>query len=1029
LCMLDQLAAEDRSVDGIRRLMKQLCEALEALAEGVSLAAPDTVRALLARRKEIVPILDERLTKSAELIRKGLRDEAVNYAIEPPDLLQAATLLDISRHARWKIWLAKLNELNIPTPPMPRMDLVATLTNAQAELVRLKPLLDSWRRMNLANAPLADRIAMLRKLRKADPENELWFEALQEHQKQRLPGLERDVAAAAQAQDDQRLAALVAEMRQEWIEPVPKRILAAATSALERFRGTRIDRELDSLADSLAAAHDAKDLDAARTLRDRWQELTDQKGSFAVDDPRLTAAQPAVDWVDAHARMAAVSEELWNSLDARPGGLRMRREWVRSLERLGNEMEDLAEKLEGDADGASIERAHERIGRQRAQLERDLRFRRMMMYVGIASTAVVVGLTVWYFDKVARHDRSVATALRDLRAAQEKIAAGELLELPDFPLKWPAEVASDPKIASLFATVRGEHEKQVERRHRLNAMLQGARERLQAAETADRKDPLEPWPPAFAETARQITEIEAAKLVATDQERADTARVKAALDRLAKRFIGAADDVCRQRITHFDAELGKARETLATDSDRAIRAVSDVKAAIAALRQQAATRAVAEGSASHAGLRIASEAVIALLTNGGPLLSKAEAIEGMQATRNRFREAEKELDRRLGDWRLYAEQLEAIARDYATFPESRDYSRAVESKSLWPAVDAWRGFQPGLQQLHVASPEKARDTIAGFESLPAETKDLSMAKRFRQEVLPAIQMLADRDLEKLRDDFEKWFSGTWLEDLKYIVRTQDELLYYCLVGPQEGAAQFKYVSGQKDAEAGWPTKVAVKTAQTVAQSPQLRLAETLRSLVRKADPSGGLAVDELFLALIQATVEAKNVDPVPRLITARKLLLLAAENSRPWREAGRRLSKLLDDGQGGIPGLAVEQLWTFVPPNRDENPEYQLTKQKAERLLQEIQFGLAAAKDAIAKEQRTLTALTTGKATLVGRLGRNEAGELVGIWRGPNPPAGRLWWFSTGSEAAVAGTVDEQGGFRPGLVAGPAGTPLFTMEE
>jgi hypothetical protein len=1027
--MLDQIVAEDRSVEGIRRLMKHLCEALEALSEGVSLAAPDTVRALLARRKEIVPVVDERLTKCAELIRRGLRDEAVSYATEPPDVVQVATLLDISRHARWKIWMAKLNELSIPTPPMPRMDLVAALIHAQEELLRLKPLLDAWRRMNLANAPLADRIAMLGRLRKADPENELWFEALQEHQKQRIPGLERDVTEAAQAQDDQRLGLLVAEMRQEWIEPVPPRIVALAKSALKRFRGTRIDRELDSLADSLAAAHDAKDFDAARTLRDRWQVLVDQKGSFAVDDPRLTAAQPAVAWVDAHARMTTVSEELWNSLDARPGGLRMRQDWVRSLERLGNEIEDLAEKLEGDSNDDAIARAHERIDRQRAQLERDLRFRRMMMYVGIASTAVVLGLVVWYFDDQARHDGSVAKALRELRGARESIASGALQDIPDFRGMFSSRVASDPEVGSLVAAIRNDQQQQTDRRTKLQATLQKVRESLRAAETAERPDPLAPWPSAFAEASRSISEVNESQLAVTDEERADAARLKSAIDRLGRKLLDAADDLCRKRISEFEEELSKARDLLAADGDGAIRAVGLVKAAIATLRGQVAAPAVVEGSSSDKRLRIASEAIIALLAPGGALLKKAEAIEGMLASRNRFREAERELDRRLGDWRRYAEQLALISRDFATFPEARDFSRAADHKSLWPAVDAWRGFQPALKQLHLATPERARETVETFEALPAETKDLPMAKRFRQDVLPALQLFADRDLEKLREDLEKWFSGTWLSDLQYVVKTQEEILYYCLNAPQEGAAQFKYVSGQKDAEAGWPIKVAVKTAQAVKQSPQSQLADACRSLVRKTDPSGGLAVDELFVALLQTTVDGTTVDPVPRLITARKFVLLAAEYSRPWRAAGRRLSKLLDDGQGGIPGLAVEALWTFVPPTRDENPEYELTKQKAERLLQEIRIGLAAVKDAIAKERQMLTTPTTSRATLVGRLGRNEAGALVGIWRGSNPPPGRLWWFSTGSEVAVAGTVDEKGEFRPGPATGPAGTPLFTMEE
>lgn len=1023
--MLDQIPAEARSVDGIRRLMKQLCEALEALSEGVSLAAPDTVRALLAARSNIIPAIDERLTKSAELVRRGLRDEAMSYAAEPPDLVQAATLLDISGHVRWKVWQAKLTELNIPAPPIPRMDLVATLTKAQDQLVRLKPLLDAWRRMNLGNAPLTNRITMLGKLRKADPENELWFEALQEHQKHRIPVLEREVAAAVSGQDDQRLSDLVEEMKQEWIEPVPPRILATAKAALERFRGGRIDRELNTLADSLAAAHHAKDLDAARTLRERWQEMVDEKGSFVVDDSRLAAAMPAVSWVDAHARMATVSEEIRSSLDAQPGGLRVRQEWVRSLERLGNEMEDLAEKLEGDADVEAIERAHERIGRQRDRLERDLWFRRMMIYVGIASASVVLGLCVWYFDDQARYASGVQAALRDLRETQEKIAAGALEELPEYERILPPKIAGNAEVGSLLTIVRSELEQQTGRRGRLKAALEKANENLRSAETAARPDPLLPWPPAFAIAARSISEIEAAKLTVTDQEQADVTRVKKALDRLASKLVDAADAVCRQRIKDIDAQLDNARSQTTADSDAAIRTLENVKAAVADLRGQAAAPAVAEASATYAIRQIASEPMITMLSPGGSLLQKAESIEKILANRAKFLNALRELDGRLGDWSQYATQLEAIARDFPGFTEARDYGHAAESKAKWLAVDAWKQFQPSLQRLDLATPEKASETIAQFKALSQETKDLPTAKRVQEALVPAIEQLASRDLAKLADELEKWFKGPWLEELKFVVLSEDGFTAYSLVGHPKGRPNFAYVTGQKDAETGWPTKKSQRIADSVEQSPQSRLADALRAEVRRANATGGIAVDQLFVSLLEAVLDAKGVDPLPRLVTARKIVLLAAGYSRPWSVAGRPLAKILTDGEG-IPGLSTGQLWSFVPPTRDDDSVYQLTKEKAEALLKEIRSGLSAVKDAIVKEQKLLMTPPMSSVGLVGRLGRNSAGDLVAIWKDSAPSAGKVWWFPPRADVALAGDVDDKGVFKPASTSVPAGTPLFT---
>ena len=399
----------------------------------------------------------------------------------------------------------------------------------------------------------------------------------------------------------------------------------------------------------------------------------------------------------------------------------------------------------------------------------------------------------------------------------------------------------------------------------------------------------------------------------------------------------------------------------------------------------------------------------------------------MLSSRSKFREAENELDRRLGDWGRYTEQLQVIARDFSTFTESRDYARAAESKAQWQAVDAWREFQPRLRQLHTATPEEASEIIKQFKALPSEAQALPTARQFRQDLIPSIEQLAGRDLENLRSELEKWFSGTWVGELKFVVKTDEETTHYCLVGCPVGQSNFAYVSGQKTAEAGWPTKKNWKKAESVEQSPQARLAEVLRSVVRKADPTGGVAVDQLFVALLEAVVNAKDVDPVPRLVTARKLVLLATDYSRPFRETGRPLTKLLDDGEAGIPGLSLDQLWSFVPPTRDQDTEYQVTRQKSETLLKEIQDGLVTIKDAIVKEQKVLMAPPMGSATLAGRLGRNDAGDLIAIWQGSAPPQGPVWWFPAGVDVSVAGTVDDKGTFRAAGATGPAGAPLFTM--
>ena len=235
-----------------------------------------------------------------------------------------------------------------------------------------------------------------------------------------------------------------------------------------------------------------------------------------------------------------------------------------------------------------------------------------------------------------------------------------------------------------------------------------------------------------------------------------------------------------------------------------------------------------------------------------------------------------------------------------------------------------------------------------------------------------------------------------------------------------------YVTGQKDIAAGWPTKQCRKKPTSVAESPQSRLADVLRTEVRKVGASDASAVDQLFVDLLEVVADAKDVDPVPLLVTARRLVLLAQGYSRPWREAGQPLAKLLDDGQG-VPGVTIDELYSFIPPTREQDPVYQTTKQKSTNLLKQVKLGLASVKEAIAKERDVLRTPPVASFTLAGRLGRNDAGDLVAIWKGPFPPQGKVWWCPARGDLAVAGNVDDKGVFQPTPPSGSAGVPLFTM--
>ncbi|MFM7264709.1 MAG: hypothetical protein ACKOZW_03775, partial [Cyanobium sp.] len=78
------------------------------------------------------------------------------------------------------------------------------------------------------------------------------------------------------------------------------------------------DRELAEVSVGLSAAMEHRDIDSARGLRDRWERLIESKGTFAIDDPNVLRAEPAVTWLERHERLEELFGEVWQSLEARP---------------------------------------------------------------------------------------------------------------------------------------------------------------------------------------------------------------------------------------------------------------------------------------------------------------------------------------------------------------------------------------------------------------------------------------------------------------------------------------------------------------------------------------------------------------------------------------------------------------------------------------------------------------------------------------------------------------------------------------
>lgn len=1030
--MIDEVPEVARSIAELRKFMDGFVRALDGLVEGVSEAAPDEVRAFLPMYGQIVPVFDERLVQCADLLGRGLRDEALGYEADAPTLLEAVTLLDLVSKPNWTTWKDALVAHDFPLPTMPRMDLAAVLFDARNTLVELKPLLDGWRRLNLSNAPLAVRLGMLRQLRRRDPNNEVWFESLVEFEKQRLMDVERDVKAAVAAKDESALAAIVAELAETWVVPVPGRITAAAGSALEGFKSSRIDRRMDEVARDLVVAHEARDLEAGRQLRGQWTALLDEKGPAAGGATRADEVESATTWVDRHDRLEALSAEIWQAIDGEPSGFRARRRWVRSLERMGQETEDLAEKLHEDIDVEPVERALERITRVLEAFGREELFRRRVMFVGIGAAALLVAGLVVGRQRMLSHERRVRDAVSALEVADTRIRAGEVIDLDAILVKLPPAVTSDPRVAGKAGLVRAERTGQEARRERLAAAREAIETKLRELDEACRvrKDPLQPWPVEFAEVTRMLAGVEATAGAVTDTEKSEIIKLKDGVDITKTRLHGQADAEVDRTVREINEQLVEYRELVTRERAAAIRGVNEQRARFQELRQRATTQAAPGADGPYEGLRITSAKIRPLVAEDGAIARQIEELSALTAKWEGFEKAVAALDAKLGDWPAYAGQLRAIASGFSDVPEARDYGSSAAAEPIWVVADEWARLTAKLPPLRNATPAQAEALVKGIEALGGVADGFQPVQEFKERVLPLLAVLAARKPAAVRDPVQKFLDGIWLTDIRSVVTVAEKSTrFYCLDEPTEGA-YFKYVAGWK-ADDGWPLKQSGEPAVTVEPAPQLILRETLRKTLQQwpAQPEG-LRFDEQIVDLLEAVITQKSVDPVLRMVVLRQAVLAAFEQSRALRcpEGTALKESLKDDGPDPIPGLPNEALVSWVRPDRDERPEYLQAKGKAREILDQAQDAILAMRRSITTDQKLLENSGGERFVLVGRSGRDASGRATVVPRG-KPGSGSLWWLDRAGGRKPAGTLDASGRFTAANPAAPAGSPVYRMEQ
>ena len=179
------------------------------------------VEAIHTQFVECIQTVNQRLRKCDELLRKGLRGEALQECEIKPKLLDLVIELDIEESEAWSDYV---RQFGIPPQPALLDDIAGSLNDAYTQSQSLEDVLRLHRLHALARSPLKTRLSVLRTIAEKDAENPIWQEDLRQYETARFSELDSEFKQLSQERDISGLFDLGTELSHKgWLVKPPNR--------------------------------------------------------------------------------------------------------------------------------------------------------------------------------------------------------------------------------------------------------------------------------------------------------------------------------------------------------------------------------------------------------------------------------------------------------------------------------------------------------------------------------------------------------------------------------------------------------------------------------------------------------------------------------------------------------------------------------------------------------------------------------------------------------------------------------------
>ena len=887
--------------------------------------AQDAVRSAAAAYSLACQEVNERLRKCGELLKAGLRSEALQQAEMEPNLLDVVATLDFPEREVWTQYAAQFDV--VAPPPLP-LDISADLNEAYALEQPMVAILAKHRLLALARSPLRQRIKTLREIAATDSNNLIWLEDLQLYEQERFKQIQREAGDVLAADDLDTARALADELNDtSWSESPPDALFDRVSNSLQKLITSHARRELEQIDVDMNDAFSAFEIDTMRDLRDRWFALLPQSG-FDGQSPICQRIAPALEWLVQHeskqtnerkhaAAIAALEEALEDEATTEP-----------RLERLYRAATKHGEEIPAALDLRCKARVEAlRLGARR-------KFRLKMFIAAAATLAIAVTISVvmirnMWAANIHTHAAALAKLIEGSKLQEARKYAEQLTSRSP-------RVAMRPEVQSLIARADSLLKDDDDRRNRLALLMGDARKTV--TEISD-------WP-----SQKHATNLlsEAEWWARSDSEKADVKRLQLSVADATRKLQKQEDD-------KFGPPLAKLSEQVR---------LLDGQKSDPASRQTEINRLRSEILA----LESRGENVTAALRDQiKPLFARLRAFEDELGKRQQQQAATAPITSAVGNGAEFLSTLAEYRKLYPDTVRSADFERVSEEAPLWKGMTRYTLLAENwAKHDHTAiSPRTAKQLMDEAAGVLKEYEDYPDASLF-QDRLPYLEAInrrgdnADQSLaEKLRTNYGK----PWVADLSVVTLTNNDR-YYMRVKPdisiENWANRAKYVVDFDLTERGFPLHKHKDVVSAENSAQAIWSADARKQLVNLADDQW----EATMFRLLQAIYSNVEIDAVLRLTLFRQTLEVASQGSLPLERAFKAQVTAVNDP-------AIDPFANWLDPN-DEKAK--LARAKAEEILKNLPDLNTAAKQA-AQDRQSLRNPVGNRYPWVGWLSRDENGN------------------------------------------------------